>query len=355
VVDGVLLEEDGDEGGGGDGDEGADDAGESCSEEEGDEDGETHEVDAGAHDAGDEDGIFEVDVDEIEDEDAGQLGPGVECGDDGGDADGDDSAGDGDDVEEAHEEAEEDEVADVEESEDDGADDAEDEHEGSLADEPFADSVLGTAEGGVETRALRGGEEREEEAVGVLAFEHEVDAEEGGGEDVEDVREPEGERGEEIFGGGVEGSGGALGDGVEAELVGEGEFADSGGHIRDALGEVRGEVAEVAEDRREAGCEEEGKDEDDSGNEEDDSNGARGVVVADFELGDAIDGGHEDYGEEGAAVEDEELFFEGVGERQKEEDAHRKENVTADVGTRSVLVRREVFGRCGGQLDSPGC
>ena len=52
--------------------------------EKGDEDGEAHEVDAVAHDAGDEDGVFEVGVDEVEDEDAGHLGPGVECGDDGG-------------------------------------------------------------------------------------------------------------------------------------------------------------------------------------------------------------------------------------------------------------------------------
>src|SRR3982074_2730461 len=72
-LDGVLLEQDGDEGGGGDGDEGSDDAGEGGSEEEGDEDGEAHEVDAGTHDARDENGVFDVDVDEVEDEDAGHL------------------------------------------------------------------------------------------------------------------------------------------------------------------------------------------------------------------------------------------------------------------------------------------
>jgi hypothetical protein len=41
--------------------------------------------------------------------------------------------------------------------------------------------------GSVEAVARGGAEEREEEVVGVLAFEHEVEAEEGGGEDVEDV------------------------------------------------------------------------------------------------------------------------------------------------------------------------
>jgi len=65
------------------------------------------------------------------------------------------------------------------------------------------------------------GEEGEEEAVGVFAFEHEVDAEEDGGEDVEEVREPERDRGEEIAGGGIESADGALGDGVDAESCGE--------------------------------------------------------------------------------------------------------------------------------------
>jgi hypothetical protein len=59
----------------------------------------------------------------------------------------------------------------------------------------------------------------------VLAFEHEVDAKEGGGEDVEEVREPEGQRGEDVAGGGIEVTGGALGDGVDAELVGEGTMS----------------------------------------------------------------------------------------------------------------------------------
>ncbi len=132
-MDGVLLQKNGNEGGGGNGDEGSDDAGEGGSEEQGDEDGETHEVDTGAHDARNQDGVFDVDVDDVEDEDASHLGPGVECGDEGGEGDGDGAAGDGNDVEEAHEKAEQDEVADVEKSEDYGARDSEDEHEGSLA------------------------------------------------------------------------------------------------------------------------------------------------------------------------------------------------------------------------------
>jgi hypothetical protein len=186
-LDHVLLEQDGDQGCGGDRDKGSHDAGEGGSKEERDQDGKAHEIDAGAHDARDEDGVFDVDVDQIEDENPGHLGPGVERGDECGEDDGDDAAGDGDDVEQAHEKAEEDEVTDVEETEDDDACDAEDEHEGALADEPFADLALGALERAVEAVALSGGEKRQEEIVGVFAFEHEVDTEEGGGDDVEEV------------------------------------------------------------------------------------------------------------------------------------------------------------------------
>ena len=178
----------------------------------------------------------------------------------GGDDDGDDAAGDRNDVEQTHEEAKEHEVTDVEETEDDGAGDAEDEHQGALADEPFADLAFGALEGVVEAVALCGGEEGEEEAVGVFAFEHEVDAEEGGGQDVEEVGEPEWQRSEEVAGSGVEGPYGALGDGVDAEPVGEGDPFELGDDVGNTLRELVGEAAEVAQDRREAGGEEERED-----------------------------------------------------------------------------------------------
>jgi hypothetical protein len=273
-VDSVLLEQDGDEGGGGDGDESSDDAGQGGSQEQGDEDGEAHEIDAGAHDPRDEDGVFDVDVDEIEDEDAGHLGPGVDCGDDGDQRDGDDPAGDGDDVEQSHEEAEEKEVADVEDAEDDDARDPEDEHEGALAYEPLAHLALGSFEGGVEAAALVCREEGEEETVGVFAFEHEVDAKEDGGDDVEEVGEPERHGGEEIAGGGVEGADGALGEGLDAESVGEGDFFEFGGDIGDALREFVGELAEVAQDGGEASGKEQGEDASDGCDQQDDGYGA---------------------------------------------------------------------------------
>ena len=147
VVDGVLVEQDGDEGGGGDGDEGSHDAGEGGADEEGNEDGDAHEVDRGLHDARGEDGVFEIDVDGVEDEDAGHFGPGIERGDATGEDDGDDAAGDRDDIEQAHENAEKDEVADVQDAEDDGAADTEDEHEETLAEEPFAHFEFGFLQG----------------------------------------------------------------------------------------------------------------------------------------------------------------------------------------------------------------
>jgi hypothetical protein len=232
----------------------------------------------------------------------------------------------------------------VEEAEDDDAADAEDEHEGALADEPFADFAFGFFEGVVEPVALRGGEEGEEEAVGVFAFEHEVDAEEGGGEDVEEVGEPEGQVGEEITGGGVEGPDGALGDGVNAEPVGEGNSFELGDDVGNALGKFVGEAAEIVQNRRKAGGEKECKDPGDAGDEKDDGHGAGRMVAAKVELPDAIDGGHENDGEEAADVEDQDLFLERPGEGEEKKDGDGEEDVAADCCAGSLLVRGEIFG-----------
>ena len=56
------------------------------------------------------------------------------------------------------------------------------------------------------------------------------------------------------------------------------------------------------------------------------------MVAADIELRDASDGGHEDDSEEGADVEDEELFPEGPGEGEEEKDTDGEENVAAYRG-----------------------
>jgi hypothetical protein len=71
-------------------------------------------------------------------------------------------------------------------------------------------------------------------------------------------------------------------------------------------------------------------------------------------LRDAVDGRHENDGEESTDVEDEEFFFEGVGEGEEKKDSDGEEDVAADKGAGSILLRCEVIGLLS-QLDSPGC
>jgi hypothetical protein len=167
------------------------------------------------------------------------------------------------------------------------------------------------------------------------------------------VGEPEGDVGEEIAGGGVECADGALGDGVGSEAVGEGNLANFLGDLGDALGELVGELAEVAEDGREAGGEEECEDAGYADDQKDDGCCARGMVAAEIEFCDAGDGGHEDDSEEGADVEHEELFLEGPGKGEEEQDRDAEEDVAADFIAGSLLVGGEVFGCGAGQLGSP--
>jgi hypothetical protein len=218
----------------------------------------------------------------------------------------------------------------VEQAEDDGAGDAEGEHEKALTDEPFTDLEVGALEGVVEAAALDEREEGEEEAVGELAFEHEVDAEKGGGEDVEEVGEPVGEGGDEVGGGGGEGGFGALGDGVDADLVGYGEALDLGHDGGDAPGEIFGELVEVAQYGRQADGEEDAQHEGDAEDEDQDSDWAGGVKGANLEGRDAVDDGDENSGKEGGYVEDDELFADRPGEEEEDEDTEGEDNVPAD-------------------------
>ena len=238
----------------------------------------------------------------------------------------------------------------MENGEDDGAGDSEDEHEESLAEEPLADLLVGLLEGGVEAVAVGGGEEREEEMVGVLAFEHEVEAEEDGGEDVEEVREPVGQGGDEIAGGGGEASLGSVGDAVDAHPVGDGKFFDPVDDVGDAVGELGGELGEVAEDRWKADGEEDGEDENDGGDEQEDGGGAGGSVAANLKLGDAVDDGHQDGSEERADVDDQQLLLEGPGEGEDEEDSKAEEDMAADDAAR-LLLDGSQMGREGDQVE----
>ena len=98
---------------------------------------------------------------------------------------------------------------------------------------------------------------REEVLVDFAALEHEVDAKEGGGEEVEDVREPVGKGVEEVAGGSGEGFLRTLRGGVDTEAVGERKLLDLGDELRDAGGGVRDELAEIAGDGRKGDPEEE--------------------------------------------------------------------------------------------------
>jgi hypothetical protein len=63
------------------------------------------------------------------------------------------------------------------------------------------------------------------------------------------------------------------------------------------------------------------------------------LVAAKLELGDAGDGRHEDDREEGADIEDQELFLERPGEGKKEKDGYGEENIAADGCAGSLLIR----------------
>jgi hypothetical protein len=203
--------------------------------------------------------------------------------------------------------------------------------------------MLGLFERGVETLALGGGEERKEKTVGEFAFEHEVDAEKDGGEDIEDVSEPERERAEDVAGGGGEGSFGTLDDAVDAELVGHGDLLDAGDDLGDALGKVVGELAEIAEDGWKAGGEEDCQNHEDGEDEKNDRDGARGMVAANAVFGDAGDDRHQDDGEEGADVEDQQLFLEDPGEGEKEQDDDAEEDIAADRSSGLLLVGGQMW------------
>jgi hypothetical protein len=351
ALDEVLVHEDGEEGGGGDGYEGTDDSGEFSPGEQSDQDGKAHEVDALAHDARGKDGVLDVDVDQVEDQHAGHFGPGVEGGNGRGDGDGDHTAGDRNDVHQAHQHAEQDEVADVQDAEGDGAAGAEDKHQRSLAEEPFAHADVGFGEGGAEAAAVFRREEREEPGVGVVAFEHEVDAEDEGGEQVEDAAHPERERREEIAGRGGERAFDLLGDGGDAELVGDGDALKLGFDGWDAGWEVGGEVVDVADDGRKGDDEEGYEGDGDEREQEDDGDGLRDVASAPkFEVHDALDDGEQDDGKEGADVDEFEDLDEAPGQGEREGDAEGEEDVAAHGAARLLGFKgegREVEGQGG--------
>jgi hypothetical protein len=332
LLDYIFVHDDGDEGGGGDGDEGAYDAGQGRAGEQGNDDGEAEEVDAALHDAGGEEAVFDLEIDDVEDEDAGHLAPGIGGGYAGCEHDGDEAAGDGDDVEQAHQDAEENEVFDVQDAEGDGAADAEDKHEGELSDEPAAHAAFGDDEGFGEALAGFGGDEGEEVVVDGIAFEHEVDAEDEGGDEVEEMAEPEGGGGEDVLGSCGEGDLALCGEGIDAEFICVGQVFELGDEAGDAGGEVVGEVLDVAGYGREADIEEEGEGGEDSEDEGNDCDRSGRRVLADAQGHDALHDGAEDDGEEGADVNQLEHQAQAPGEGEGESHGEGEEDVAADSG-----------------------
>lgn len=231
----------------------------------------------------------------------------------------------------------------MQQAEDDGAGEAEDEHEESLRGEPFADLLVSMMEGEVEALALGQGKEGEEEAIGFVAFEHEIDAEKGGGEDVEDVGEPLGQGGDEVSGGGAGGGFCALGDGFEAEMAGEGQALEALDGLWNALGQVDGELMEVVYDGWDSHGEEEAENGGDGDDQDGDGEWAREVKCTDAPGSDAVDGGREDDGKESGDVDDEEFPENGVGNRKKYRDAKTEENMAADGAGRSGLGELGIF------------
>ena len=221
-----------------------------------------------------------------------------------------------------------------------------------MAYEPFADFPVGLKESRIEAVTLRGGKEREEKAVGVLTFEHEIDAQEGCGEDIEEVREPVGQGGDKIACGRGDGSLGALDDAIDANFVGNGDALDASDDLGDAVGEFVGEGAEVAHDGGEANGEEDREDNADRDDEKKDGCGAGGVSAAVLKLGDASDEGHQNGREESSDVDNQHFFLEGPGEGEQEEDADGEEDVAADGAARLLLLGCEGRHQVG-QRDSP--
>ena len=145
------------------------------------------------------------------------------------------------------------------------------------------------------------------------------------------MREPVGQGVEEVAGGGGDGLLRALGGGVDAEATGEWESLDPGDKLRDAGGLVGDELAEITGDGRQGDPEEEHKSEGDDGDEQDNGDAAAGRPGADTDLLKALDDWHEHDGEQGADVEDFELFHQVPGEGERKDDGEDEEDVSVHL------------------------
>src|SRR5277367_2407815 len=246
---GIFAEQHRDQHSRGDGDHRADNPGQRSPKQQRDDDGETGEVDAVAHDAGREVGGLDLGVYGVKDEYAGYASPGIDGSNHDHQRHGDDRAGDGDEVEEAHEHAERVGVSNVQEKEDDHAAEAEDQHERSLAKKPLAHADFGAGESSVETLALIHGKEGKQPVVSGVALKHEVNGEDNAGDDVKEHGGPGFDGKEDIAG---EVGGEVLQPGVErgyVDVFGERQILDARQHLRSANGQFIYKLAHVTNDR----------------------------------------------------------------------------------------------------------
>ena len=230
----------------------------------------------------------------------------------------------------------------MQDAEDDGATDAEGEHEGELADEPAAHAGFADDEGFGEAVARSVGHEGEEVVVDGVAFEHEVDAEDEGGDEVEEVAEPKGSGGEDVLRGGGEGCLAFCGEGVDAEFVCHGQVFEFGNEAGDTWGKVVCEVLDVFCYGGKRYIEEDGDCSEHGEDEGDDRDRARGRVLLDAEAHDALQDGTKNDSEEGADVDDLEDLAETPGEGERERDGEGEEDVAAHGGDLAGAVVNSV-------------
>src|ERR1700750_2171496 len=138
TLDGVFVQNDGNEHGGGDRDHGPHDAVDGGADDQGNDDGESRQTDRALHDLGGEVGVLHLRVDAVSDDNVEDAHPGVHRSSDDDQRHRDQGADDRDDVGDAHDDAERVGVANVQQGEDDGGVDAQDEHQRGLAEQPAA-------------------------------------------------------------------------------------------------------------------------------------------------------------------------------------------------------------------------
>src|SRR5580658_5903060 len=152
--------------------------------------------------------------------------------------------------------------------------DAKDEHEASLTDEPFAHAAFCGDQRTREAVAVLERDEGEEVKVGEFAFEHEVDAEDAGGDDVHHARHPLGGGGEEKGSCGGDEVLNLFTDGIDAEPLGEGKVPELLAYYWQSAGQVRAEVLDVVQHGRHRDDEEEAEHKKDGDHEAQDGDGA---------------------------------------------------------------------------------